>query len=60
MKRSSTSWSGLGGELRHHDYIAALQQLADDEEFPFIDVTRGTTDQFALDADYSDDHHMRS
>lgn len=54
----SFRWSGLGGQLRYHSYIAALQQLADDEGFVFLDVTGGATDQFSRDADYSDYHHM--
>ena len=47
----SFRWSGLGGQLRYHAYIAALQKLADDEGFAFVDVTAGATDQFSRDAD---------
>ena len=54
----SFRWSGLGGQLRYQSYIAALQKLADDEGFAFVDVTAGATDQFSRDADYSDYHHM--
>jgi hypothetical protein len=54
----SFRWSGLDGLLRYHDYIAALQGLADEEGFAFIDVTAGAADQFSRDAEYSDYHHM--
>lgn len=54
---STVRWSGLGGQLRYHGYIAALQKPAD-EEFAFVDVIAGATDQFSRDADYSDNHHM--
>ena len=54
----SFRWSGLGGPLRYHDYLAALRQLSDEEGFALIDVTAGATDQFSRDADYSDYHHM--
>jgi hypothetical protein len=54
----SFRWSGLGGQLRYQGYLAALQKLADDEGFAFVDVTAGAPDQFSRDADYSDYHHM--
>lgn len=51
-------WSGPDGRAGYAAYLNVLQQLADREGFPFVDVTNGDPQQFASPADYSDYHHM--
>jgi hypothetical protein len=51
-------WSGPDGRERYASYFRAMQDLADDERFTFIDVSDGNPSQFASVSEYSDYHHM--
>jgi hypothetical protein len=51
-------WSGPDGRERYASYLRAMQDLADDEGFTFIDVSDGNPSQFASVSEYSDYHHM--
>lgn len=51
-------WPGEAGAERYRSYLATLQQLADEEGFLFIDVTRGNPLHFADEREFSDYYHM--
>jgi hypothetical protein len=51
-------WPGPAGADRYRRYLATLQQFAENEGFPFIDVTNGDPAAFANEREFSDYYHM--
>jgi hypothetical protein len=51
-------WSGPDGRERYASYLRAMQDVADEEGFTFIDVSDGNPSRFESASEYSDYHHM--
>jgi hypothetical protein len=51
-------WSAPEGPSRYSAYVHAMEEIARGDGFEFIDVTQGDARRFAVEADYSDYHHM--